>query len=103
MRATNGHMAFCIPAASAARAPRSELRLMKAIGRNVILALPLRTYSFTTWGIDVWDASLQTGHDVSPYSMISTGALAFPMVLPSDGISAYSFCTLSTFSMLDTD
>ena len=49
---------------------------MKAIGRKVSLALPVRTNWSITSGIEVSEASLQIGHEVSPYSMISTGASA---------------------------
>ena len=75
---------------------------MKATGRKVSLALPVRTNWSITSGIEVSEASLQIGHEVSPYSVISTGAFASPSVLPDCVMPARSLLTLSTFVMVET-
>ena len=75
---------------------------MKAIGWNVIFAWPLLTNSSITWGIDVSDASLQIGHEVSPYSTISTGASGSPIVVAGRGHALEARPgPCSTLSMLD--
>jgi hypothetical protein len=94
-----GHMASWRAAASAPRAPRSELALMKAIGRKVIFTLPLLTYFETSCGTTSSEASLQNGQEVSPYSTTRIGAPGRPMVSPDCGMPASSFFTVATPSI----
>ena len=59
---------------------------MKAIGRKTIFASPGLTNSSITSGIDVVGGLLaRRAGEVSPYSMISTGASGSPRTLPGLG------------------
>ena len=93
-------MASCIPAASAPSAPRSELRLMKAIGRKTSFASPGLTIWSIASGMVVVEASRHAGQARSPYSMISTGASGSPRTLPAWGTPS-SWAWTSSVPVID--
>src|SRR3954454_1430082 len=79
-----------LPAACATRAARTESGPMKASDWNCRLTLPGRRYCLTIVGSWVSADSLQKGHWRSANSVIFTGALALPSVVPCCGTPAKS-------------
>jgi len=61
--------------------------------RNTSLAWPVRTSAAITWLSELTAKSRHTGHTMSAYSVIVTGALGLPSVLPDSGMPSISRST----------
>src|SRR5436190_19184623 len=84
----NGHRRPWRSAPAATCAARTESGPMNCSGRAASLTLPLRTYWPTIAGIVVGDASRQTGHCRSRYSVTVTGAFGLPSIPACSGMPA---------------